>query len=112
MNKKTFATIVNHLDLYYNGDISEGFAKLGICETGIDSSMDAILDVIDDEIDPERYAEEDTYTKYSGSYVCAWLFDSTEFQEICPTAEALYDYIEKKYSEAPNEDSVQLKVNI
>lgn len=112
MNKKTFTTIVNQLDSYYNGDISEGFAKLGIYENSINICMDAILDVLDDEIDPERYAEEDPYTKYSGSYVCAWLFDCTEFQDVCPTAEDLYDYIEKKYSEAPNDNPAQLKADI
>lgn len=112
MNKETFVVIINELDSYFNGDIAEGFDKLGIYENHINSCFDNILTAIDKEVDPECYAEEDALTKDCGSYVCCWLFSETEFQEKCPTAEALYDYIESKYSEAPNDDSKQLKAEI
>ena len=112
MNKETFVTIINELDSYFNGDISEGFDKLGIYENNINRCFDNILTAIDKEMDPECYAEEDPLTCDCGSFVCCWLFCETEFQEKCPTAEALYDYIEKKYNEAPNDDSTQLKVEI
>ena len=110
MNKETFVTIINELDSYFNGDISEGFDKLGIYENNINRCFDNILTAIDKEMDPECYAEEDPLTSDCGRFVCCWLFCETEFQEKCPTAEALYDYITAKYDEAPNDDSTQLKV--
>lgn len=97
ITKATFIAIADKLDEFYNGEINESFEKLGIVDNRITDCMDAIVEALDQEMDPECYAQEDSNIIYS-SYLCEWLFHTGEFQEMCPTAAALYDYIDSKYT--------------
>ena len=99
MNKETFVAIVDVLDEYFNGDIAKAFNLLGISENKIAEEMDKILLAVENEIDPEHLAKEDELVADCGSYICNWLFSTEEFNEVCPNAGALYDYIENAYVE-------------
>lgn len=98
MQKENFIKMIEALDEYFNGDFSEGMAKLGVQEIIVDKHMDAILEALDAEIDPLNLGEKDEHTADCGSYLCVWLFDEdNQFHEVCPNAGALYDYISAAY---------------
>lgn len=98
MQKENFIKIIEALDEYFNGDFKEGITKLGVQEIIVDKYMDAILEALDLEIDPLKLGAKDEYTADCGSYLCVWLFDeNNQFHEVCPNAEALYDYISAAY---------------
>lgn len=98
MQKENFIKIIEALDEYFNGDFSEGMAKLGVQEIIVDKYMDAILEALDAEIDPLNLGAKDEHTADCGSYLCVWLFDEdNQFHEVCPNAGALYDYISTAY---------------
>lgn len=101
--KESFVAQMEVFDEFFNGEISEAFDKLDIYESRLSRLMDKLVNSIDKDIDPDHLAESDENTSYCGSYVCEWLFGKSEFQEVCSTAEALYDYIVKKYNECPHE---------
>lgn len=104
IKKESFVQIMNTLDEFYNGEIAEAFDKLGIYECKFSEHMDVIVNAIDEAVDPECFAEEDENTIDSGSYICDWLFGIGKINEICPTAEELYDYIVNKYLKAVEDD--------
>lgn len=98
MQKENFIKIIEALDEYFNGDFSEGMAKIGVQEIIVDNYMGSIVDALDAEIDPLKLGAKDKYTADCGSYICVWLFDeNNQFHEVCPNAEALYDYISTAY---------------
>ena len=112
LTRENFIKIIDAIDEYYCGDVAQARAVLGIGECVTNELMDIILDAISETVDPKRLAAKDENTSDCGDYICTYLFAETEFQEICPTAGALYDYIKEKYSDAHNEDSAQIKANI
>lgn len=112
LTRENFIKIVDAIDEYYCGEVALARATLGIEECVTNELMDIILDAISETVDPKHIAVIDENTSDCGDYICAYLFTETEFQEICPTAGALYDYIKEKYNEAPSEDSAQLKADI
>lgn len=99
MKKETFVIIMNELDTFFN-DTMEKMAKVGfdLNENPIIDSFDAIADAIHDEIDPDKLAHEDKYCADYGSFIYEWLYGYTEFNDICPTAESLWDYILNAYA--------------
>lgn len=98
MKKETFVVIMTEMDTYFNGDIADAFHKLGASENVINNCMDNILSALTKEIDPLKIAATDPFTEDCGDYICEWLFGGGEFQEKCPTAESLYDYIYEQYA--------------
>jgi len=104
MQKENFVKMIEALDEYFNGDFSEGMAKLGVQEIIVDKYMDSILDALDAEIDPLHLGAKDELTADCGSYLCVWLFDEdNQFHEICPNANTLYDYIAAAYEKLRQE---------
>ena len=97
ITKETFVTMVNAFDEYFNGEIYEALKTIGAQENNIDPIFDSMIDALDKEVDPKRLARDDDNTYDCGSYVCEWLFGEGEFQEVCKTAEELYDYIAARY---------------
>ena len=97
MTKDTFVKIANMLDEFFNGEPAKALDALGIGECIFTKCMDTIIDAIDAEMDPDQKAKNDEYCIMSGSYLYEWLFGMNEFNEICATAEALYDYIIAQY---------------
>jgi hypothetical protein len=97
MKKENFVKVMDVLDEYFNGEIAEAFKLLEISENRIADKFDTIISVMDAEVDPLGLARDDERTADCGSYVCAWLFSDTDFNEICPNAGALYDYIQEQY---------------
>ena len=96
ISKENFVTIVNAFDEYWN-EKAEALNKLDIYECYFHSFADTILDAIEKEIDPMQLAQTDELTYDCGAFLCEWLFSTGKFQEVCPTAESLYDYIVEKY---------------
>ena len=101
INKESFVTIMNQADDYYNGNILKAFNMLGIGENIINDVIDGILVAIDNDVDPQRRANLNDFTKDCGSYIWEWLIGLSEFNEICKTAAELYDYIIKEYEREP-----------
>ena len=97
ITRENFIKIVDALDEYFNGDISKALYTLDMSENAITDLMDNILSAIGREIDPEERARTDEKVADCGDYLCSYLFSETEFQETCPTAGALYDYIISVY---------------
>jgi hypothetical protein len=97
ITKDSFIKIVDALDEYFNGDVAKALYALNISENVITDLMDNILSAIGREIDPEEKARTDEKVSDCGDYICSYLFSETEFQELCPTAGALYDYIRSVY---------------
>ena len=100
MNKSTFVTIMNEMDKFYN-ETWKPMEALGFNQdsNAITIAMDTILEAVDKEIDPKRLAKDNVYTEESGSFLFEWLFGETEFNEVCKTAESLYDFILHIYEE-------------
>ena len=100
MNKSTFITIMNEMDKFYN-ETWKSMEALGFNQdsNAITIAMDTILEAVDKEIDPKRLAKDNIYTEESGSFLFEWLFGETEFNEVCKTAGALYDFILNIYAE-------------
>ena len=107
MKKENFVKVMDILDEYFNGEIAEAFKLLEISENRITDKFDTIISVMDAEIDPLGLACDDEHTADCGSYVCAWLFSDTDFNEICPNAGALYDYIQEKYKKLNEEACIE-----
>ena len=97
ITKDNFIKIVDALDEYFNGDVAKALYALSISENVITDLMDNILSAIGREIDPQEKARTDEKVADCGDYLCSYLFSETEFQELCPTAGALYDYITSVY---------------
>ena len=105
MNKSTFITIMNEMDKFYN-ETWKSMEALGFNQdsNAITVGMDTILEAVDKEIDPKGLAKNDSYTKESGSFLFEWLFGETEFNNICATAENLWNYIGAAYAKKASED--------
>ena len=103
MKKENFVKIMDVLDEYFNGEIAEAFKLLNMGDNRISDKFDIIISAIDMEIDPLGLAREDELTVDCGSYVCSWLFSDTDFNEVCPNASTLYDYIVNKYHQLNQE---------
>ena len=101
ISKDSFITIVNALDEFWH-DKNEHLVALGISDNYFHDFADAILGAIEADIDPKHMARTDELTYDCGNYLCEWLFGQGEFQEKCPNAEALYDYIVAKYEATKN----------
>lgn len=101
ISRDSFISIVNTLDEYWNDKI-EHLEALGISESYFNSALDVILSAIEEDIDPMHTARDDDLCYDCGSYVCEWLFGTSKFQEVCPNAGALYDYIVAKYQSTEN----------
>ena len=95
--KESFVEIMDAADSYYNGDIFKAFNLLDIGENAINNIIDAMISAIDTDADPQRRANLNDFTKDCGSYIFEWLFGESELNEICKTAEELYDYILEEY---------------
>lgn len=102
ISRDSFIAIVNTFDEYWNDKI-EHLEALGISESYFNCAFDVIIDAIETDIDPEHTASKDDLCYDCGSYICEWLFGGGEFQERCPDAGALYDYIVAKYQ--PSNDT-------
>ena len=101
INKESFIAIMNQAYAYYNGDILKAFDMLGMGENVVNDVMDGILEAINNDVDPQRHANLNDLTKDCGSYIWEWLLGPSEFNEVCKTAEELYDYIIKEYEREP-----------
>lgn len=99
MTKACFVKILEPLDEYFNGELSDAIYILDMGEWKINQLMDTIIDALDAEIDPLRLAKDDVNTSDCGSYLCSWLFGETDFRIACATPAELYDYIQMKYKE-------------
>ena len=99
ISKTAFVKIVDALDELWNEKI-EHLRALDMEESYIATFSDIITEAISEEIDPKHRARTDEAAMDCGDYVCEWLFGTGEFQEICKTAEDLYDYIINKYNES------------
>ena len=97
MKKENFVKIMDALDEYFNGEIAEAFNLLQMSENRITDKFDTIISVMDAEVDPIGLASDDERVADCGSYICSWLFGDTDFNEICPDAGTLYDYIQEQY---------------
>ena len=97
INKESFIDIMDALDSYFNGDILKAFDMLGIYDNKINDNFDIIVDAIEKDIDPENLARTDPNTADCGSYICEWLFGTSDFNEKCKTSSELYDYIVTRY---------------
>ena len=105
ITKSTFITIMNECDRFY-GETWDTMQKLGIntdCDP-ITRFADTVLEVIDKEVDPDRLAAEDKYCDQSESYLFEWLFGENEFNNICATAEDLWNYISAAYAKKASAD--------
>lgn len=98
INKTSFIETMNILDEYFNGEMAKARNTLGIGECRTNELMDKLITAIADDVDPKHLAREDELVADCGCYICEYLFGVGEFQETCPNAEKLYDYIAKKYS--------------
>lgn len=98
ISKESFVKIVNALDEYWN-DKAEILKKLDIHECYFHTFTDTIIDALEADIDPKHTVRNDDLVYDCGAYIIKWLFGEGEFQETCPTAESLYDYIQNKYKE-------------
>ena len=107
MKKENFVKVMDILDEYFNGEIAEAFNLLGMSENHITDKFDTIIIVMDAEVDPLGLAHDDEHTADCGSYVCSGLFGDTDFNEICPDAGALYDYIKERYKKFNEEACVE-----
>ena len=96
ISRDSFIEIVNALDEFW-GDKIEHLNALGIGENYFNSFADVIIEAIEKDIDPKHTAREDEHCYDCGAYLCEWLFGTGDFQEVCPDAGALYDYITAKY---------------
>lgn len=96
ISRDSFITIVNALDKFWN-EKNEHLVALGIFDNYFHEFADEILTAIEEDIDPKHTARTDDLTYDCGTYICEWLFGQGEFQETCPNAGALYDYIVAKY---------------
>lgn len=92
INKKSFVKIMNSFDEFWN-DKNEHLKALGIYESYFSLFADVVLEALDADVDPEHNARYDELTMDCGSFISEWLFGKGAFQEKCPNAEALYDYI-------------------
>lgn len=96
ITKTTFVALMNTLDEYWN-DKAPLLSQLGIEECYFHSFADNFTDALDREVDPKRLARYDKYCYDCGSFIIEWLLGDSEFQEVCKTAEELYDYIMTAY---------------
>ena len=101
ITKESFISIVNALDEYWS-DKLDHLKALGIYESYFNDFTDVIIDAIEADIDPKHIARDDDLTADCGAYILEWLFGAGEFQEKCPDAGALYDYIVAKYQPQEN----------
>ena len=99
ISKTAFVKIVNALDELWN-EKGEHLHALGMDESYIATFADMIIEAMSEEIDPKHTARMDEAVMDCGDYICEWLFGTGEFQEICKTAEDLYDYIVNKYNKS------------
>lgn len=101
ISRNSFIEIVNALDEFW-GDKIAHLEALGFGENYFSSFADVITEAIEKDIDPKHTARDDEHCCDCGSYVFEWLFGVNKFQEICPDAGALYDYITAKYQPKEN----------
>lgn len=99
IEKENFIKVMDALDELWN-DKLEAMNALGISESYFMAFSDEIAEAIDRDVDPKHLARTDELTCDCGSYVIEYLIGEGEFQEVCPTAEALYEYIVNKYIES------------
>lgn len=110
INRDSFVKIMKVLDEYYNGDTKDALDTLGIHECVLHDHMDAITNALDEDVDPLKLATKDVHTASSGSYIYEWLFETSDFNEMCKDEVSLYDYICSVYTEH-NEKLKQKRVN-
>ena len=101
ISRDSFIEIVNALDEFW-GDKIEHLKALDLGENYFSSFADVITEAIEKDIDPKHTAREDEHCYDCGAYLGEWLFGVGDFQEICPDAGALYDYIVAKYQPQEN----------
>lgn len=107
MKKENFVKVMDVLDEYFNGEIAEAFNLLKMSENRITDKFDTIICAMDAEVDPLGLASDDERVADCGSYVCSWLFGDTDFNEICPDAGTLYDYIQGQYKKFNEEACIE-----
>lgn len=100
MTKENICTILQELDEFYN-DYAPALEQAGMSLEGsrIMRIMDTITDALSCELDPKGLGKYDDHGYDSGSLLYSWLFGCDQFQEVCPTAEALYNYCKSLYKE-------------
>lgn len=104
MTKTCFVKILEPIDEYFNGELSDAIYILDMGEWKINQLMDTIIEALEIEIDPLRLAKDDVNTSDCGSYLCSWLFGETDFRTTCATPAELYDYIQMKYKEKADQE--------
>ena len=101
IKRESFIKIVDALDEYWSDKI-EHLKALYIYESYFNDFTDVIINAIEADMDPKHTARDDELTADCGAYISEWLFGTGEFQEKCPDAGALYDYIVAKYQPQEN----------
>ena len=101
ISRESFIEIVNILDEYW-GDKIPHLEALGFGEAYFSFFADVIIEAIEKDIDPKHTARNDDLCYDCGAYLGEWLFGKGDFQEVCPDAGALYDYIVAKYQPQEN----------
>lgn len=105
MKKKTFIIIMNELKHFY-GDTWEKVKALGFDpeHDAFTHFADMVYEALEEEVDPDRLAEKDKYCAEAESFLFEWIFGDSDFNNLCPTAEDLWNYIQKSYSKSVSKE--------